>query len=94
MCVYLIASYTKSAHLFALPQSESNAISLTELIANCDDNPDNYIKERKNLESDLISLNQIFNSIFYSNASIWVPAWARILVVRRYCSISNLALVQ
>lgn len=81
MPTYPIASYTKSARLFALyqcmPRSEADAVSLTELMQNYGDNPDNYTNERKNLENDLIGLNQIFNDIFYSDALIRVPAWGK-----------------
>ncbi|AAZ19229.1 possible transcription factor [Psychrobacter arcticus 273-4] len=81
MPTYPIASYTKSARLFALyqclPRSEADAVSLTELMQNYGDDPDNYTNERKNLENDLIGLNQIFNDIFYSNALIRVPAWGK-----------------
>ncbi|WP_372885593.1 helix-turn-helix transcriptional regulator [Psychrobacter sp.] len=79
MPTHPIASYTKSARLFALyqclPRSEADAMSLTELMQNYGDDADNYINERKNLENDLIGLNQIFNDIFYSDALIRVPAW-------------------
>jgi len=79
MPTHPIASYTKSARLFALyqclPRSEADAMSLTELMQNYGDNADNYTNERKNLENDLIGLNQIFNDIFYSDALVRVPAW-------------------
>ncbi|MEZ7518593.1 helix-turn-helix transcriptional regulator [Psychrobacter sp. NPDC078370] len=79
MPAHQIASYTKSARLFALyqslPRSEADAMSLTELMQNYGDNTDNYTNERKNLENDLIGLNQIFNDIFYSDALVRVPAW-------------------
>ena len=81
MPAHPIASYTKSARLFALyqslPRSEADALSLTELMQNYGDDPDNYTNERKNLENDLIGLTQIFNDIFYSNALIRVPAWGK-----------------
>ncbi|WP_198335223.1 helix-turn-helix transcriptional regulator [Psychrobacter namhaensis] len=81
MPAHPIASYTKSARLFVLyqclPRSEADAVSLTELMQNYGDDPDNYTNERKNLENDLIGLNQIFNDIFYSNALIRVPAWGQ-----------------
>jgi predicted DNA-binding transcriptional regulator YafY len=81
MPAHPIASYTKSARLFALyqclPRSEADAISLTELMQNYGDDPDNCTNERKNLENDLIGLNQIFNNIFYSDALIRVPAWGQ-----------------
>jgi predicted DNA-binding transcriptional regulator YafY len=79
MPTHPIASYTKSARLFALyqclPRSETDAVSLTELMQNYGDDTDNYTNERKNLENDLIGLNQIFNDIFYSDALVRVPAW-------------------
>jgi len=81
MPTHPIASYTKSARLFALyqslPRSEADAMSLTELMQNYGDNADNYTNERKNLENDLIGLNQIFNDIFYSDALVRVPAWSQ-----------------
>ena len=81
MPTHAIASYTKSARLFALyqslPRSEADAVSLTELMQNYGDDPDNYTNERKNLENDLISLTQIFNDIFYSSALIRAPAWGQ-----------------
>lgn len=81
MPTHPIASYTKSARLFALyqclPRSEADAMSLTELMQNYGDNADNYTNERKNLENDLIGLNQIFNDIFYSDALNRVPAWGK-----------------
>ena len=62
MPAHPIASYTKSARLFALyqclPRSEADAISLTELMQNYGDDSNNYTNERKNLENDLIGLNQ------------------------------------
>ncbi|BFM03391.1 hypothetical protein Psyaliredsea_20380 [Psychrobacter alimentarius] len=46
-----IASYTKSARLFALyqclPRSEADAVSLTQLMQNYGDDPGNYTNERK-----------------------------------------------
>ncbi len=81
MPTYPIASYTKSARLFALyqclPRSEADAVSLTQLMQNYGDDPGNYTNERKNLENDLIGLNQIFNDIFYSDALVRVPAWGQ-----------------
>src|SRR5690606_38609412 len=81
MPAHPIASYTKSARLFALyqclPRSEAVAISLTELMQNYGDDSNNYTNERKNLENDLIVLNQIFNDILYSDALIRVPAWGQ-----------------
>lgn len=74
-----IASYTKSERLFIiyqrLPRDQAKAISLTELMSNYGDNPESFASERKNLENDLISLKQIFNDIFYSQALVRVPAW-------------------
>ena len=81
MPAHPIASYTKSTRLFALyqclPRSETDAMSLTELMQNYGDDADNYTNGRKNLENDLIGLNQIFNDIFYSDALIRVPAWGK-----------------
>lgn len=81
MPTHPIASYTKSTRLFALyqclPRSEADAMSLTEIMVAYGDNSDNFANERKNLENDLIALNQIFNDIFYSDALVRVPAWAR-----------------
>jgi predicted DNA-binding transcriptional regulator YafY len=81
MSTYQMASYTKSARLFALyqclPRSESDAVSLTELMIGYGDSPDNFANERKNLENDLIGLNQIFNDIFYSDALVRVPRWGQ-----------------
>lgn len=79
MPTHAIASNTKSTRLFALyqclPRSEADAMSLTELMNAYGDNPDNFANERKNLENDLIALNQVFNDIFYSEALVRVPAW-------------------
>ena len=79
MPTHPIANYKKSERLFTLyqclPRSEADAMSLTELMVGYGDNPDNFANERKNLENDLIALNQIFNDIFYSNALVRVPAW-------------------
>lgn len=81
MPAHPIANYTKSARLFALyqclPRSEADAVSLTELMQNYGDDPGNYTNERKNLENDLIGLNQIFNDIFYSEALVRLPAWGQ-----------------
>ena len=81
MPTYPIASYTKSARLFALyqylPRDKDKAISLTELMIKYGDDPNNFANERKNLENDLIGLNQIFNDIFYSEALVRVPAWGQ-----------------
>ncbi|MGP4733805.1 MULTISPECIES: helix-turn-helix transcriptional regulator [unclassified Psychrobacter] len=79
MPTHSIASYTKSVRLFALyqclPRSETDAVSLTELMNTYGNNPDNHTNERKSLENDLIALNQIFNDIFYSDALVRVPRW-------------------
>ena len=81
MPTYPIASYTKSARLFALyqylPRDKAKAISLTELMIEYGDDPNNFANERKNLENDLIGLNQIFNDMFYSEALLRVPAWGK-----------------
>lgn len=81
MPAHPIASYTKSVRLFALyqclPRSEADAVSLTELMQNYGDDPGNYTNERKNLENDLIGLNQIFNDVFYSEALVRFPAWGQ-----------------
>ena len=81
MPTHPIASYTKSTRLFALyqclPRSEADAMSLTELMVGYGDDSDNFANERKNLENDLIGLNQIFNDIFYSDALMRVPAWGQ-----------------
>ncbi|MFK3869356.1 helix-turn-helix transcriptional regulator [Psychrobacter faecalis] len=50
-------------------------MSLTELMVGYGDDSDNFANERKNLENDLIALNQTFNDIFYSDALVRVPAW-------------------
>ena len=79
MPTYPIANYKKSERLFALyqclPRSEADAMSLTELMVGYGDDSDNFANERKNLENDLIALNQTFNDIFYSDALVRVPAW-------------------
>ena len=76
-----IATYNKSERLFilyqCLPRSEADAVSLTELMGKYGNNPENYTNERKNLENDLIALNQVFNDIFYSEALVRVPAWGK-----------------
>ena len=81
MSTHPIASYTKSTRLFALyqclPRSEADAMSLTELMVSYGDDSDNFANERKNLENDLIALNQIFNDIFYSDALVRLPAWGQ-----------------
>ncbi|WP_259365178.1 hypothetical protein [Psychrobacter sp. GP33] len=68
MPTHPIASYTKSTRLFilyqCLPRSEADAMSLTELMVGYGDDSNNFANERKNLENDLIGLNQIFNDIF------------------------------
>lgn len=67
MTTHPIASYNKSARLFALyqrlPRNKDKAISLTELMSIYGDNPDYYVNERKNLENDLIRLNQTLMSV-------------------------------
>ena len=81
MPTHKIASYNKSARLFALyqrlPRSKDKAISLTELMSAYGDNPNHYANERKNLENDLTSLNQIFDDIFRSEALVRIPAWGQ-----------------
>lgn len=81
MPTHPIGSYNKSERLFILyqrlPRNKVKAISLTELMSAYGDNPKNFASERKNLENDLTSLNQIFNDIFYSDALIRVPAWGQ-----------------
>ena len=81
MPTHSIASYNKSARLFILyqrlPRSKDNAISLTELMSVYGDNPDHYANERKNLENDLTSLNQMFNDVFHSDALMRLPAWSQ-----------------
>lgn len=81
MPTHPIASYNKSARLFALyqrlPRSKEKAISLTELMSVYSDNPEHYANERKNLENDLSSLNQMFNDIFHSDALMRLPAWGQ-----------------
>lgn len=81
MTTHPIATYNKSERLFilyqCLPRNKAKAISLTELMKayGCDVNK--YSNERKNLENDLSSLNQIFNDIFFSEALIRLPAWGQ-----------------
>ena len=81
MPTHSIASYTKSERLFILyqrlPRDKTKAVSLTELMSAYGDNPDCFASERKNLENDLIGLNQVFNDIFYSDALIRMPAWGK-----------------
>ena len=76
-----IASYNKSTRLFTLyqrlPRDKDKAISLTKLMEVYSNDTDKFKNERKNLENDLTSLNQIFNDIFYSDALIRVPAWGQ-----------------
>lgn len=76
-----IATYNKSERLFALyqrlPRDKAKAISLTELMKAYGDDPNKFANERKNLENDLISLNQVFNDIFSSDALIRIPAWGQ-----------------
>lgn len=79
MPTYPVASYNKSTRLFMLyqrlPRSKDKAISLTELMNVYGNNPNHYANERKNLENDLTSLNQIFNDVFHSDALMRLPAW-------------------
>ncbi|WP_201632178.1 helix-turn-helix transcriptional regulator [Psychrobacter immobilis] len=81
MPTHPIASYNKSERLFILyqylPRDKAKAISLTEIMVDYGDSPDNFANERKNLENDLIGLNQIFNDIFYSDALVRVPGWGQ-----------------
>lgn len=81
MPTHPIASYNKSERLFILyqylPRDKAKAISLTEIMVDYGDSPDNFANERKNLENDLIALNQVFNYIFYSEALVRVPAWGQ-----------------
>ena len=81
MPTHAIASYNKSERLFILyqrlPRDKAKAISLTELMSSYGDDSKDFANERKNLENDLIALNQIFNDIFYSDALIRVPAWGQ-----------------
>lgn len=81
MPTHPIASYNKSARLFILyqrlPRHKDKAISLTELMSAYGDNPDHYPNERKNLENDLTSLNQIFDDVFRSEALVRIPAWGQ-----------------
>ena len=81
MPTHPIASYNKSERLFILyqrlPRDKAKAISLTGIMDDYDDSPDNFANERKNLENDLSALNQIFSDIFYSDALVRVPAWGQ-----------------
>lgn len=74
-----IASHNKSERLFilyqCLPRGKENALSLTELMSTYGNDPACFTSERKNLENDLLSLKHIFESIFYSEALVRVPAW-------------------
>ncbi|MGP9710498.1 hypothetical protein [Psychrobacter sp. AOP29-E1-7] len=71
MPTHPIATYNKSTRLFALyqrlPRHKDKAISLTELMNVYGDNLDHYANERKNLENDLTSLNQIFKPLCQSS---------------------------
>lgn len=79
MSIDPIASYNKSERLFILyqrlPRVKAKAISLTELMSTYSDDYESYASKRKNLENDLISLNRIFNHVFYSNALVRLPSW-------------------
>ncbi|PNK60667.1 helix-turn-helix transcriptional regulator [Psychrobacter sp. FDAARGOS_221] len=79
MTTHPIAHYNKSERLFALyqrlPRSKDKAISLTELMAGYGTDPNKFSSQRKNLENDLNSLHQIFNTIFYSDALQRIPDW-------------------
>lgn len=81
MLNHAIASYTKSERLFilyqCLPREQSKALSLTELMIDYGNNSESFANERKNLENDLTSLNQIFNDLFDSKALVRVPDWAQ-----------------
>ena len=81
MPTHPISSYKKSERLFALyqclPRSKAQAVSLTELMNKYASDTDNFANQRKNLENDLFSLNQIFTDIFYSQALIRIPAWGQ-----------------
>lgn len=76
-----IASYNKSERLFALyqclPRDKANSMSLTEIMYVYGDDANKFANERKNLENDLISLNQVFNDIFSSDALIRIPTWGQ-----------------
>lgn len=81
MSAHPISSYKKSERLFALyqylPRSKAQATSLTELMDKYASDTDNISSQRKNLENDLLSLNQIFTDIFYSQALVRIPAWGQ-----------------
>lgn len=74
-----IASHNKSERLFILyqcmPRGKEQALSLTELMSTYGNDPACFTSERKNLENDLISLKHIFETVFYSEALVRVPAW-------------------
>lgn len=81
MPTHPIASYNKSERLFILyqrlPRDKAKAISLTELMSSYGNDSKGFANERKNLENDLIALNQIFNDVFYSEALVRIPAWGQ-----------------
>ncbi len=81
MTTYPIASYTKSERLFILyqrlPRNEAKAISLTELMSAYGNDPERFASERKNLENDLLSLKDIFDNVFHSDALVRMPAWGQ-----------------
>lgn len=81
MPTHPIASYTKSTRLFALyqilPRAKNKAVSLTDLMRVYGYDAHKFDNERKNLENDLTSLNQIFNDVFNSDALVRVPAWGK-----------------
>ncbi|MUG32085.1 helix-turn-helix transcriptional regulator [Psychrobacter sanguinis] len=81
MSAHPISNYKKSERLFALyqclPRSKAQALSLTELMDKYASDTDNVANQRKNLENDLFSLNQIFTDIFYSQALVRIPAWGQ-----------------
>lgn len=81
MPTHPIANYKKSERLFALyqclPRSKERAVSLTELMAKYASDSDSFASQRKNLENDLFSLNQIFMDIFHSQALVRTPAWGQ-----------------
>lgn len=76
-----IASYNKSTRLFALyqilPRDKDKAVSLTDLMISYSYDAHKFANERKNLENDLTSLNQIFTDILHSNALVRLPAWGQ-----------------
>lgn len=81
MPTHPISNYKKSERLFALyqclPRSKEQAVSLTELMAKYVSDSDSFASQRKNLENDLFSLNQIFMDIFHSQALVRIPAWGQ-----------------